>query len=296
MIDEIKFSDVVFENKKRTPDEFADIAKQIREDIIKTLVIAQSGHTGGPLGIADVMSVLYFGGFMNYNSSDPEWAMRDRFVLSAGHMTPVLYSVLARAGYFEAEKLKTFRKLGSQLQGHPGLDVGLPGVESSTGSLGQGVSIAVGMAMSDMMLDQNHRKVFCITGDGELQEGTVWEAAMSAGNFCLENLCWIVDNNNCQIDGNVRDVMNINPLYEKFRAFGFDVIEINAHNYRQINKALTKFHYNHYNGIAKPTCIIAKSKMGKGVSFMEDQYQWHGIPPTVENATQALKEIRLKTK
>jgi transketolase len=296
MAHELEFSDVIFDNRKRTPDELAKISRQLREDIIKTLLIAQSGHTGGPLGIADVMATLFFGGFMNYKSNEPDWLMRDRFVLSAGHMTPILYSVLARAGYFEVEKLKTFRKLNSQLQGHPGLDVGLPGIETASGSLGQGVSIAVGMAMSDMMLDQNHRKVFAVTGDGELQEGTVWEAAMTAGNYCLENFCWIIDNNNCQIDGYVRDVMNVNPLYEKFRAFNFDVIEINGHNFKQINKALTKFHQNHYNGIAKPTCIIAKTTMGKGVSFMEGLYQWHGIPPTEDNAKAALKELGVKLK
>lgn len=296
MTNEIEFSDEIFDNRKRTPEELTAIAKQIREDIIKTLYLAQSGHTGGPLGIADVMATLFFGGFMNYKPDEPDWLMRDRFVLSAGHMTPVLYSVLARAGFFEIEKLKTFRKIHSQLQGHPGLDVELPGVETSSGSLGQGVSIAVGMAMSDMMLDQNHRKVFAITGDGELQEGTVWEAAMTAGNYCLENFCWIIDNNNCQIDGYVRDVMNVNPIYEKFRAFNFDVIEINGHNYKQINKALAKFHQNHYNGIAKPTCIIAKTTMGKGVSFMEGLYQWHGVPPSEENAIAALKELGVKLK
>lgn len=292
MAKEIKFSNVVFENKKRNPEEFAPIAHQLREDIIKTLVLAKSGHTGGPMGIADVMSVLFFGGYMKYKPSNPKWINRDRFVLSAGHMTPILYSTLARAGYFDSQKLSTFRQLGSQLQGHPGLDVGLPGVETSSGSLGQGVSIAVGMALTDMLVDKNDKKVFCVTGDGELQEGAVWEAAMAAGSYYLENFCWIVDNNDCQIDGRVRDVMSVYPIAEKFKAFNFDVIEINGHSYKDIIKAFNRFNRNHFNGIAKPTAIIAKTKMGKGVSFMENKYQWHGVPPTPEQAEEALQEIK----
>lgn len=287
----IDFGENIFENKRRQANEFPEIALEIRRDIIKSLLLAKSGHSGGPLGIADVMSVLFFGAYMNYNPSDWQWKDRDRFVLSAGHMAPVLYSVLARAGFFPVSELATLRKLGSRLQGHPGLDMHLPGIETSAGSLGQGISIAVGMAMSDKLVDKNNRKVFCITGDGELQEGTCWEAAMSASNFELDNLCWIVDNNDCQIDGRVSEVMNIYPIREKFESFGFDVLEIDGNNYSSIMIALNKFIQNHEEGTKKPTCIIAKTFMGKGVSFMHDQYKWHGNPPNAEQAKIALEEL-----
>jgi transketolase len=187
--------------------------------------------------------------------------------------------------------MKTLRKWGSRLQGHPGIDMELPGIEASTGSLGQGISIAVGMAISDRLLDKSDRKVFCLTGDGELEEGTVWEAAMSASNFKLSNLCWIVDNNNCQIDGYVTDVMNIYPLDKKFEAFGFNVINIDGHNYEEIISAFDKFIENSDDINGMPTVIIAKTIMGKGVSFMENKYQWHGNPPNEEQAVQALKEL-----
>ena len=287
---EITFSEKIFENKKRKFDEYSEIALTIRQDIIKSLVLAKSGHPGGPLGITDVMSVLFFGNRMNYDPQNPNLENRDRFVLSAGHMAPVLYSVLARAGYYPAEELKTLRKYGSRLQGHPGLDMHLPGVETSSGSLGQGVSIASGMAISDCVVDNNDRKVFCITGDGELQEGASWEAAMLAGSLKLNNFCWIVDNNDCQIDGRVKDILSVYPLKEKFEAFNFDVFEIDGHDYKQILSAFDKFEDNHKNK-SKPTCIIAKTFMGKGVSFMNDQYKWHGNPPNEEQAYKALEEL-----
>jgi len=288
---EVSFSDILFENKKRPPQEFKEISAELRRDIIKSLVLAKSGHSGGPLGISDVISVLFFGGYMRYNSKDPKWNERDRFVLSAGHMAPVLYSALARAGYFPADELKTLRKYGSRLQGHPGLDVNLPGIETASGSLGQGVSIAVGMAISDKLVDKNNRKVFCISGDGELQEGSNWEAAMSASNFKLDNLCWIVDNNDCQIDGRVVNVMNIYPIDDKFKAFGFDVLNIDGNNYDEIISSLDKFVENHKLGIGKPTCIIANTIMGKGVTLMEDDYKWHGNPPNEEQAINALGDL-----
>lgn len=288
---EVEFSDKTFDNRRRNADEYAEIALEIRRDIIKSLVLAKSGHSGGPLGSTDLFAVLYFGGYMRYNPDDYKWNGRDRFVLSAGHMSPVLYSVLARAGYFPPEEMKTLRKWGSRLQGHPGIDMSLPGIEASTGSLGQGISIAVGMAISDKLVDKSDRKVFCMTGDGELEEGTVWEAAMSASNFKLSNFCWIVDNNNCQIDGYVTDVMNIYPLDKKFEAFGFDVINIDGHSYDEIIAALDKFMENSKIADGKPTVIIAKTIMGKGVSFMENKYQWHGNPPNEEQAVQALSEL-----
>lgn len=253
--------------------------------------MAGSGHSGGPLGIADVMSVLYFGGYLNYNPKEPFWKDRDKFILSAGHMAPILYSVLARAGYFPTSELATLRKYGSRLQGHPGLDVKLPGIETSSGSLGQGVSIAVGMAISHKYVDKDSREIYCITGDGELQEGTCWEAAMTAGTYKLDNLCWIVDNNDCQIDGRVKNVMSIYPIKDKFEAFGFNVIEIDGNNIVEIIHALDKFTRYHALLKAKPVCIIAKTIMGKGVSFMNDNYKWHGNPPNEEQAIKALEEL-----
>ncbi len=285
----VEFSDIIFKNQKREPAEFAEIALELRRDIIKSLTLAKSGHSGGPLGVSDIMSVLFFGGVMNHNPQEPDMASRDRFVLSAGHMAPVLYSALARAGYFPTEELATLRKWGSRLQGHPGLDKNLPGVETSSGSLGQGISIAVGMAMSDKLVDNNDRQVFCVTGDGELQEGTVWEAAMASSHHKLDNLCWIVDNNDCQIDGRCKDVMNIYPLDSKFESFGFDVININGHCFEDIIAAFDKFKAN--KGSGKPTVIIAKTFMGKGVSFMQDQYTWHGNPPKPDQAEKALSEL-----
>ncbi|GAB5465325.1 MAG: transketolase [Candidatus Kapaibacteriales bacterium] len=290
------FPEKVFSNHARPPEkyhELEEIADTIRRDIIGSLELAKSGHTGGPLGISDVMAVLHFGGFMRYDREN-QWADdRDRFVLSAGHMAPVLYATLARMGYIKVEELKTLRKVESRLQGHPGLDMHVPGIETSSGSLGQGVSIAVGMAMSDFLIDKNNRKVFSITGDGELQEGAVWEAAMAAGAHKLKNFCWIVDNNDCQIDGRVKDILSVYPIADKFRSFNFDVIEIDGHDYGQIHSAFQKFEKNQGddNIESKPMCIVAKTYMGEGVSFMKDQYGWHGKPPSTEQAKQALEEL-----
>lgn len=287
----IVFEELIFENKNREAKEFAPLALEIRKDIIKSLYLAKSGHSGGSLGTTDLMSVLFFGGYLKYDAKNPLWSERDRFILSAGHICPVYYSVLAHAGYFPVSELATLRKYGSRLQGHPGLDVDLPGIETAAGSLGQGVSIAVGMAMSDKLVDKNNRRVFVLTGDGEMQEGSSWEAAMSAGNYNLDNLCWIVDNNDCQIDGRVKDVMSIYPLNEKFRAFNFNVMEIDGHDYYQIIDALEKFIDNHESKSGKPTVIIAKTFMGQGVSFMQDDYNWHGIPPNEEQTIKALEEL-----
>ncbi len=285
------FENKTFENKTHSKDELAAIALEIRRDIIKMLAMAKSGHSGGSLDLADFIATLFFNGIMKHDPKNPLMADRDRFVLSAGHLVPVLYSALARAGYFPTEELATLRKYGSRLQGHPGLDTHLPGIETSSGSLGQGISIAVGMAMSDKLIDKNSRNVYCLTGDGELQEGTVWEAAMCAGNYKLSNLCWIVDNNDCQIDGRVKDVMSIYPLLDKFKAFGFECIEIDGHDFDQINNALLQFKKN-ATTIDKPTVIIMKTIMGQGVSYMEDQYTWHGNPPNFEQANQALQELK----
>lgn len=284
---DFSFSNVTFENKLRQVTEYKEIVKTIKSDILKMLALAKSGHPGGALGISDLMSVLYFGGIMQYNSKEPNWNCRDRFVLSAGHYAVVLYSCLARAGYFPINELATLRKLGSRLQGHPSTVGILPGNETTSGSLGQGISIAVGMAMSDKLIDKNERKVFCLTGDGELQEGSCWEAAMSARMYKLDNLCWIVDNNDCQIDGRVKDVMSIYPLADKFISFGFNVIEINGNDIKNIIEAFNVFSRTK----DKPTCIIAKTFMGNGISFMQDNYKWHGNPPTIEQLKIALKEL-----
>jgi transketolase len=286
-----EYSDKVFENKKRAAEEYSEIALEIRRDIIKSLALAKSGHSGGSLGITDIMTVLYFGGYLNYNTNDLQNPLRDKFVLSAGHLAPVLYSALARAGFFPIEDLRGLRKLGSKLQGHPAYDMDLPGIESSTGSLGHGISIAVGMAMAAKLIDKTNQHIYCLTGDGELQEGLVWEAAMCAGNYKLDNLCWIVDNNDCQIDGRVKDVMSIYPLEDKFKSFGFNVINMDGHDFQQIMDSFDTFKSFMESGNGKPTVIIAKTFMGKGVSFMEDKYEWHGNPPNVEQAIIALKDL-----
>ncbi len=288
---EVQFNDVIFENKARKPEEFLPIALELRKDIIKSLYLAKSGHSGGSLDIADLLAVLFYGDFMHYDAANPDWKERDRFVLSAGHLAPVYYSALAHAGYFPPEELATLRKYGSRLQGHPGRDTHLPGIETASGSLGQGVSIALGMAMSHKFLDKTKQRVFTLSGDGEMQEGSVWEAAMAAGSFGLDNFCWIIDNNDCQIDGRVRDVMSIYPLVDKIKAFNFEIIEIDGHDFAQIIEAYTQFVNNHESGLGKPTAIIAKTFMGEGVSFMRDDYNWHGIPPNEEQAVKALNEL-----
>ena len=224
---------------------------------------------------------------MRYDSKNPWWEGRDRFILSAGHMCPVLYSTLANAGFFPKEELLTLRKFNSRLQGHPGRDMGLPGIESSTGSLGQGLGIAVGMALSDKLVSKNDHRVYALTGDGELDEGEIWEACMAAANFNLDNFCMVVDRNHCQIDGRTEDVMRIDPVADKFRAFGFHVIEINGNQIGEIRSAFDEARTIK----GQPTCIVAETFMGRGVSFMEDDYRWHGKPPTTEQAEKALIEL-----
>lgn len=276
-----------FTNERHSPEKLAEIAAEIRRDIIRSLVEAGSGHSGGPLGSSDIFAVLYLGGVMNHDPANPAMPGRDRFILSAGHMCPVLYATLANAGYFPKSELLTLRKFGSRLQGHPGRDMQLPGIESSTGSLGQGLSIAVGMAMADKLVDRNDARVYCLTGDGELQEGSIWEAVMSAAHYQLDNFCMIVDNNDCQIDGRVPDVMNIYPIREKFASFNFHVIEVDGHNHAALVAAFDEAKATK----GKPACIIAKTFMGAGVSFMQDKYEWHGKPPSSDQAKQALEEL-----
>ncbi len=262
-------------------------ANNIRKDIIIETHSAQSGHPGGSLGAADLITSLYFEE-MDINKENLGTTDRDRFVLSKGHASPALYGVFAEKGFIDPELLPTFRHLGSPLQGHPSMKC-LKGIDMSTGSLGQGISTAVGMALANKLDNSSHR-VYALLGDGECQEGEVWEATMSAAHYKLDNLCIIVDNNDLQIDGHVLDVMNVAPLDEKFKAFGCYVINIDGHDFDQIRDAFAQARKNK----GKPTAIIAKTIKGKGVSFMEDQVNWHGVAPNTEQKDAALKELEAK--
>ena len=260
-------------------------AKQIRQEIIKQVYNAGSGHPGGSLSIADIMAVLYFNE-LNIDEKNPQWEDRDRFVLSKGHCVAALYAALALRGFFSIEELEKFRKIDGLLQGHPDMTK-VPGVDMSTGSLGQGISAAVGMAMAGK-LDKKDYRVYTIVGDGEIEEGEVWEAAMSASKYKLDNLCVIVDNNNLQIDGTIEEVMNLKNIDEKFKSFGFEVITIDGNNIEEIMDAFTKAK----NIKEKPTCILAKTIKGKGVAFMENKVEWHGKAPNEEEFKEALYELR----
>ncbi|MEG6615140.1 transketolase [Peptococcaceae bacterium 1198_IL3148] len=260
------------------------IAKVIRRDIVTMLGEAGSGHPGGSLSATDIVTALYFA-VMRINPDEPKWADRDRFVLSKGHAAPVLYAALAERGYFEPAHLKTLRKLGSKLQGHPDMNK-VPGVDMSTGSLGQGLSAANGMALAGK-LDQKDYRVYVLLGDGEAQEGQVWEAAMLAGHYKLDNLTAFLDHNKMQIDGPIEDVMSPEPLADKWRSFGWHVIEIDGHNMEQILNAVAEAQQTK----GKPTMILAQTVKGKGVSFMENQVGWHGKAPSAEQVEQALQEL-----
>ena len=259
-------------------------ANEIRKDIIEEVYNAKSGHPGGSLSIADIMAVLYFNE-LRIDEKNPRWEDRDRLVLSKGHCSPALYAALAERGFFEKEKLKSFRKIESNLQGHPDLNK-VPGVDMTSGSLGQGLSVANGMAISAKMDNKDYR-VYAILGDGEIEEGQIWEAAMTANKYKLDNLCVIVDNNNLQIDGTIEEVMSSYPIDEKFKSFGFNIIKIDGNNIEEIIKALE----NAKQTKNKPTCIIAKTIKGKGVSFMENKAGWHGKAPNEEEYEEAMKNL-----
>jgi transketolase len=265
--------------------ELEDKAKEIRKDIIEEVYSASSGHPGGSLSIADIMTVLYFDE-LNIDEKNPKWEDRDRLVLSKGHCSPALYAALSERGYFPKEDLKGFRNLESNLQGHPNMN-DTAGVDMSSGSLGQGLSIAHGMAIS-ANLDNKPFRVYCILGDGEIEEGQVWEAAMTSSKYKLDNLCVIVDNNNLQIDGTIEEVMSSYPIDKKFASFGFNVISIDGHDMSQIKEAFKQAKQIK----EKPTCIIAKTIKGKGISFMEDKAEWHGKAPNEEQYEQALNELK----
>ncbi len=265
--------------------ELKKIANEVRIGIIEEVYNAQSGHPGGALSVADILTVLYFNE-MNVDEKNPDMPNRDRLVLSKGHASPALYSVLANRGFFEKDKLKTFRKIDSNLQGHPDKNK-VKGVDMTTGSLGQGLSAANGMALAGKLNKSNYR-VYCILGDGELEEGQIWEAAMTSHHYKLDNLCVIVDNNNLQIDGKVEDVMNIYPIVDKFKSFGFETIQIDGHNITQIMEALGQARKIK----GKPTVIIAKTIKGKGVSYMENQAGWHGKAPNEDEYKRAINELK----
>lgn len=272
------------ESNETVIENLQEKARSIRRDIIEMLGQAGSGHTGGSLSAADIVACLYFAE-MNIDPKRPDWEDRDRFVLSKGHAAPVLYAALAEKGYFPREQLMTLRRLGSPLQGHPDMRK-LPGVEASTGSLGQGISWAVGMALGGRMDNKSYR-VYALLGDGEIEEGMVWEAVMAAAHYRLDNLAIFVDNNGLQIDGRIDDVLSPRPITDKFKAFGCEVVEIDGHNLNEIMQALD--HARNTKG--KPTAIIARTIKGKGCSFMENKAEWHGTAPKADEVKRALAEI-----
>ena len=268
-----------------TDQELARVANEVRRGIVTGVHAAKAGHPGGSLSIADILTYLYFED-MNVDPADPHKADRDRLVLSKGHAAPALYSVLASRGFFPVEELETLRHIGSRLQGHPNMN-DTPGVDMSTGSLGQGVSAAVGMALAAKHWHEDYR-TYAILGDGEIQEGQVWEAAMFAGNHGLDNLCLVVDHNRLQIDGSNEEVNSPMPIADKFRAFKFNVIEVaDGNDMAQVREAFQAARAHK----GEPTCIVAETIKGKGVSFMEDQVGWHGKAPNDEQYAQAMAEL-----
>ena len=265
--------------------DFKDKATHIRTLILNALAEAGSGHTGGSLDLVDIFTVLYFD-HLRHRPGQPDWPERDKVILSIGHTAPVLYATLAAAGYFPEEEMLSLRKLGSRLQGHPSYEFKLPGLETCSGSLGQGLGVALGMALSAKM-DGMPNRVFCVMGDGEQQEGSVWESAMAAAHHQVDNLCAIIDRNRLQIDGGTEKVMAIDPLRDKWTAFGWHVIEIDGHDMSQIKMALELADKEK----DKPTVIIADTIMGKGVKSIEDNNQWHGKVPTKEQLQEFLNEL-----
>lgn len=276
-------------NPQATEAELRKIAQDLRVWCVKMILEAASGHPGGSLSLADLVTAFYFK-LLKHDPRNPQWKERDRFVLSKGHGVPAVYAAMAMSGYFSEEKLLTLRKLGSPLQGHPDR-ARLPGIEASTGSLGQGLSISQGMALG-LRLDKIPSMVYCVMGDGEIQEGQVWEAAMSIPMHKLDHLCAIIDWNKGQIDGQVKDVMNIEPIADKFRAFGWNVLEADGHDFPSIIGAVEKAKANAAAGTGKPTMIVADTLKGKGVQFMEEgKNAWHGSAPSKEQAEKAIAEI-----
>lgn len=286
MIDELQDNKLLDLEKK---------AVKARELVIETLVEAGSGHSAGPLGMADIFVAFYFH-ILNHKPDQPDWDGRDRLVLSNGHICPIRYVTMAMAGYFPIEELKTLRKINSRLQGHPHRG-SLPGLETTSGPLGEGISQSIGMALA-ARLDGKTHQIYCLTSDGEHQEGNTWEAVMMAAKYKLSNLTQVIDRNNIQIDGFTEDVMPLNPLADKYRAFNWHVIEVNGNNIREFVDAVREAR----GVVEKPTIIIANTIPGKGVDFMENRFEWHGMPPDTsevsgappkgEQAKKALEELR----
>ena len=270
---------------KQTMNHLKRMANQVRQDVLSEVYSAASGHPGGSMSVADTLTYIYEVQ-MRVDPKNPSWEERDRLVLSKGHTCPALYSILAQKGFFDREELKKFRHLGAMLQGHPDMK-GTPGVDMSTGSLGQGISAAVGMALAAKTQGADWR-VFTVLGDGELQEGQVWEASMFAAHHKLDNLIAVVDNNGLQIDGNVSDVCSVYPIDEKFRAFGWEVFTADAHDFESLDAAFSAA----CQVKGKPSVIVQKSVKGKGVSFMENQAGWHGKAPNQQQYEQAIEELR----
>lgn len=263
-----------------------ELSLKIRQEIIQMLLEAKSGHCAGPLGAVEQYVALYFGGILKYDAKNPDWPERDRVVVSNGHYAPLLYAILAEAGYFSKDKLKTLRKLGSPLQGHP-YRLSLKGVETSSGPVGEGLSQAVGMALG-LKLDKIKSQVYCLMGDGEQDCGNTWEAVMLAAKYQLDNLTVLIDRNNIQIDGFTEKVLPLEPLKEKYEAFGWKVLEVDGHNLEEIINALLKAK----SLFAKPVAIICHTIPGKGIDFMEWEYQWHGKVPNSKEAEEALRQLR----
>jgi transketolase len=272
--------------QSKSLEELQAIAKQIRRDIIEMITAAGSGHPGGSLSSVEILVTLYFGGAMKHDPANPKWADRDRIILSKGHAAPVLYSAMAEAGYVPKDKLNTLRKLGSIYQGHPDVRF-IPALDASTGSLGEGVSLALGMGLA-AKLNGSPSRAYCILGDGEIQEGQVWESAMFAAMHKNDNICVIVDHNGIQLDGFVKDIMEVEPLVDKWRSFGWHVIDVNGHDIPALQAAFAEAAATK----GKPTSLVARTVKGKGVSFMENNPKFHGMAPTKDEAAMALKELQ----
>jgi len=268
--------------------ELKTIAYRIRKNIILSLTAAKSGHLGGSLGLADIFTALYFH-ILKHQAKNPNWEERDRLILSIGHVAPVLYSTLAEAGYFDSKELLSLRKIGSRLQGHPSIKEKLPGVELAAGSLGQGLSVSIGLALAFKM-DKKENKVYCILGDGELQEGSIWEAAMSASQHQLNNIIAIVDRNYVQIDGTTKKVMNIEPLTDKWKAFGWNVLSCDGNDIEDFIKTVKEAKES----LQKPNIIIAETVMSKGIPSIEGDYRWHGKAPSEEEKEIFLRELKTR--
>lgn len=269
----------------QTAEQLAAVCKTIRRHIVSMVGAAKSGHPGGSLSAVELLVSLYFGGHLRHDPKNPGWKERDRFILSKGHACPVLYAVMAESGYCPVDQLNTLRQMGSIYQGHPDRRF-MPVLEASTGSLGVGLSVALGMGLA-ARLDKSPSRTYVVLGDGEIQEGQIWEAAMFGSFHKMDNVCAIVDNNRIQLDGWVKDIMAVEPLAEKWRAFGWHAIEVDGHDLAKVDAAFTEAAATK----GKPTCLIAHTVKGKGVSFMENNPKWHGMAPNAEELAAALKEL-----